>query len=84
MLLQRTIALATAFVIPSIASEFSSGIFWGESDSLGITAYAEGSFVAEDLGLDLYRKVDQGVGKLKEMMAEKRIPGNAKKLNDRL
>lgn len=34
------------------------------------------------MGLDLYRKVDSGIDKLKSMMAEKRLPQATKKLNN--
>ncbi len=59
MLLQRTIALAAILMLPPMASEFFSGGFWDGSPSSWKTAFAEETFVSEDLGLDLYRKVDQ-------------------------
>ncbi|MDQ1343694.1 MAG: hypothetical protein QG650_414 [Patescibacteria group bacterium] len=84
---KRTLRATFAFL--EIATVTAACVFSGDGTfprmPLAVpSASAEEGFVSEDLGLDLYRKVDQGVGKLKDMMAEKRIPGNAKKLNERI
>ncbi len=52
----------------------------------GVSAFptaslAEGGFIGEDLGLDLYRKVDVGIAQMRNQNLEKRLKGNAAKLN---
>lgn len=75
--------LAAVLALTQLTTASPAGVFsWDGGDSFEIVplASAEG-FAGEDLGLDLYRKVDVGVGKLKTMMAEKRLPQATKKLN---
>ncbi len=43
--------------------------------------YAEG-YIGEDLGTDLYRKVDQGFGSAKKALVGKRIIGSNARMND--
>lgn len=78
--------LTAVLALTQLTTVLATGVFsWsGNGADFGInTASAEG-FAGEDLGLDLYRKVDKGIGSLKTMMAEKRLPGNAAKLNARI
>ncbi len=42
---------------------------------------AEG-YIGEDLGVDLYRRVDSGVASMRKTLVEKRIPGSAKRMNE--
>ena len=75
--------LAAVLALTQLTTVLATGVFsWNGGGSFEIvpSASAEG-FAGEDLGLDLYRKVDVGVGKLKTMMAEKRLPQATKKLN---
>lgn len=75
--------LAAVLALTQLTTASPAGVFsWngGSSFEAVPSASAEG-FAGEDLGLDLYRKVDAGVGKLKTMMAEKRLPQVTKKLN---
>lgn len=79
--------LAAILALTQMTTAVPAGVFsreTGVSALFAVPSAAAEGFVGEDLGLDLYRKVDQGIGKLKTMLVEKRIPGNAKKLNERI
>lgn len=80
--------LAAVLALSEIALAIGAGAFFGTESTRSVLsvpeAFAGDGFAGEELGLDLYRKVDKGVGKLQNMMAQKRIPGNAKRLNERI
>ena len=46
-----------------------------------VPVFAEG-FIGEDLGTDMYRKVDAGYGTIRKTLIEKRIPGSMRRMND--
>lgn len=56
MTLRRT--LAAVLALTQLTTVSGTGVFSGVSEGFVPKASAEG-FVSEDLGLDLYRKVDQ-------------------------
>ena len=77
--------LSAILALTEIALATGAGAFFAVGGAGGVpAAFAGDGFAGEELGLDLYRKVDKGVGKLQDMMVQKRIPGNAKRLNERM
>lgn len=45
------------------------------------SAWAEDDYVGEDLGNDIYKRIDEGVYKLKKQLIENRLQGSANRLN---
>jgi len=52
--------------------------------SLIPSVFADEGYIGEDLGTDIYRRVDTGTFKLKQQMVDKRLEGSAEKVNKRI
>lgn len=75
--------LRAVLALTQMTTVLVTGVFsWiGATPNAPVPSASAQDFAGEDLGLDLYRKVDSGIGELKKMMAEKRLPQATKKLN---
>lgn len=59
-------------------------IFLVFSSSFAPSLFAEDGYIGEDLGNDIYKRLDEGTYKLKKQLIENRLEGSTKKINEQL